>query len=552
MSNNKAGEEILLVATKSYSAQYLQGFALYHEQTEGLLTINQASLVFKTQSWQFDVPLERIFDLTISETDDTKKAIGGYLALGMMGVAATRSMSKIRVMKVTFVDAGGMLQSPEFRFLPKSAKEVDFIHEAAAEINNGRRIRENNGRTSENSSEPQTTPLLIEPQKTSTIPEPQPTILPNSSPPKKPNSKKRIAIALTVIIGVILMGLIASYFVAQSSVAGAAAKFTTTTGNLEITNLSLVPLSADLKGDIIMNNPTNIDFTINKAQADLYVKYGNDITSLGTFDVSDKSLPSNGYTTIPLTMHFGSDIINFLSTHSSGYSMVFSGTLKLSGKSSFWTITSERSFSYEQNIDSLNSNQNLFPSPEPTESPSWTYPPYTYPPVTSTPAPTQNPSTGFSRSNPAPIGTTMDISFQYLYKTYYARITVLQVVRGSQAWSMLQEANMFNSPAKTGFEYVVAKIRFEYYQGPTSDTQFSLTAVDFAAISKTGVTYDASYAVDPEPSLTTSLYPGASHEGWGTYQVAIDDSNPLLAFAREYDGTGGVWFSLTQTSSTQS
>ena len=191
----------------------------------------------------------------------------------------------------------------------------------------------------------------------------------------------------------------------------------------------------------------------------------------------------------------------------------------------------EQTINFRKTIDSSSSQSPIIPVIPVPEAP--------------TPTPSTSTAVGFSRSNPAFIGTTVDVQFQYLFKTYYARITILQVVRGDQAWNMLQEANMFNSEAKSGYEYVLVKIRFEYYQGPTSDTQFSLSSISFDAISKIGVKYDYSFTVDPEPSLSTSLYPGATHEGWATYEIALGDSGPLLAFMRNYDGTGGVWFALS-------
>ncbi len=538
-----------IVMAKSYFVKYMGGSTLYAGQSEGLLEVGEEGVEFKGQNLKFKVPIELIIDVTTSESDDPKKAAASYVALGMLGPAVTRSMSKIRIMRITFADSVNGLQMPEFRFLPKSINEVEFMEEAAAALNKSRGslgdkrgISDNlnsGAEKLENLPKPRQTPVLYEPQIAPSPP-------PYAPPSNKSGSKKKIVIALALIVGIIAMVVFVSYSMAQTSIVDAASKFTTTTGNMEITNLSLSPLSADLRGEIIIRNPSGVDFVIDKAQADLYVKYGSDISSLGTMDVSDKALPSNGYVTLPVTMHIGSDLMNFLSTHTSGYSLAMSGNARVSGKSSFWTITYERSLSVEQSIDTLSPSQSLYPFPSPTQTP-W----YTFTPQTPTPAPTQNPEVGFSRSNPAPIGTTVDLSYQYFSKTYYFRITVTQVVRGSQAWSMLQEANMYNSPANAGFEYVLAKIRFEYYLGPTPDTQYSLSTIDFDAISKSGVTYNPCFAVQPEPSLTTSLYPGASHEGWATFQVFIEDSGPLLAFGRALDGTGGVWFSLSQASSAQ-
>jgi hypothetical protein len=57
------------------------------------------------------------------------------------------------------------------------------------------------------------------------------------------------------------------------------------------------------------------------------------------------------------------------------------------------------------------------------------------------------------------------------------------------------------------------------------------------------------WGVDPDPSIDADLYPGASHEGWMSFQVAVDDSESLMTFGRKYDGTGGLWFKLYEANS---
>ncbi|GAI91366.1 unnamed protein product, partial [marine sediment metagenome] len=41
-----------------------------------------------------------------------------------------------------------------------------------------------------------------------------------------------------------------------------------------------------------------------------------------------------------------------------------------------------------------------------------------------------------------------------------------------------------------------------------------------------------------------SIYPGATHEGWGIFQVEAQDNKPLLTFGRDYKGSGGIWWQL--------
>jgi len=42
--------------------------------------------------------------------------------------------------------------------------------------------------------------------------------------------------------------------------------------------------------------------------------------------------------------------------------------------------------------------------------------------------------------------------------------------------------------------------------------------------------------------LDGHLYKGASSEGWDAFIVKKGDLSPKLAFGRNYDGTGGIWF----------
>lgn len=215
----------------------------------------------------------------------------------------------------------------------------------------------------------------------------------------------------------------------------------------------------------------------------------------------------------------------------------------------------------------------IIPSPQPTATPTVTPHPTTIPTPTQTPDQTQMPTSapttiptqtptptpsptltpsatptpsllGSSRSNPAPKGTSLTIQFEWFLETYNARVTLLETIRGAEAWAKIKEANMFNDPPDQGFEYILLKIRFEYISGPTTNTKYDVSPVFFDAISSNGLEYEYKTIVPPKPWLSASLYPGASHEGWDGYQVAINDANPVLTFGRNYDGTGGIWFKL--------
>lgn len=151
---------------------------------------------------------------------------------------------------------------------------------------------------------------------------------------------------------------------------------------------------------------------------------------------------------------------------------------------------------------------------------------------------------GRSRSNPAPIGTTLRDEFDSFGGTFEADVTVLEVVRGEEAFRRLREASHLNGPPTAGHEWVLARIRFHLLRGPTSDARFDLGYHHFSAVTSDGRVYGQHpFVVPPEPLILAELFPGASHEGWNADQVLIGDRS-LLLFGEESDGSGGAWWEL--------
>lgn len=120
-------------------------------------------------------------------------------------------------------------------------------------------------------------------------------------------------------------------------------------------------------------------------------------------------------------------------------------------------------------------------------------------------------------------------------------MSVEEIIRGDAAWNQLQAANMFNSPAPEGYEYILAKIYFRLLDINDGQT-YHLSFIYIPLISTDGKEYDYTSQVTPKPALGADLYKGASSEGWAAYLVKKDDATPKLAFGRKYDGTGGIWF----------
>jgi len=182
-------------------------------------------------------------------------------------------------------------------------------------------------------------------------------------------------------------------------------------------------------------------------------------------------------------------------------------------------------------------------TPTPTSAPATT----PTPTPTPKPTPTPTPSPGYSRSNPVGIGAPLNIKVNSTGgagNEYEVRLTLLEIIRGTEAWQRIKAANRFNDPPKAGFEYILFKVRFDYLSGSTPDKTFDISPVWFHVISGKGKVYDYESVVEPDPEISTNLYPAASHEGWIAFLIAQDDTSPLMTFGRKSDGTGGIWFKL--------
>jgi Domain of unknown function (DUF4352) len=133
---------------------------------------------------------------------------------------------------------------------------------------------------------------------------------------------------------------------------------------------------------------------------------------------------------------------------------------------------------------------------------------------------------------------------------YDAKITVMQVVRGEKAWRILKAISTSNPPPKSGFEYLLARIHFEF-SARTSPSRYNyiIDESQFTATSTDGTDYaPAHIAEQPIPNLDGTLKPGNSLEGWVTFIVPQGDRKPLMLF-RENVGSvfhegGGSFFEL--------
>lgn len=155
------------------------------------------------------------------------------------------------------------------------------------------------------------------------------------------------------------------------------------------------------------------------------------------------------------------------------------------------------------------------------------------------------PSTSYSRTNPAPVGTKQIITVSDFLDNYTTEVTVTETIRGQKAWELIKAANMFNSEPGADEEYILAKIKVKVID-VKDDKKLDISGLSFKTYNDKNVEYDYTSVVEPDPSLRTSLYTGGEHEGYAAYKVKKSDTSPKLVYGQKYDGTGGIWFKLNK------
>jgi len=158
--------------------------------------------------------------------------------------------------------------------------------------------------------------------------------------------------------------------------------------------------------------------------------------------------------------------------------------------------------------------------------------------------------------------TDVDQSSFGVRQSYRVRITLLDFLRGEEAWTVLQERTS-NEPPEPGFEYILVNAKFEFLESFPSDDSYMLSDSQFYSFSSDGERYDRPDAGLPFYSskyptidaVLPALEPGESSTGWLLLQAAANDDTPLMSFAPEvlgyddegdpiYGSDGELWFRL--------
>ncbi len=132
-----------------------------------------------------------------------------------------------------------------------------------------------------------------------------------------------------------------------------------------------------------------------------------------------------------------------------------------------------------------------------------------------------------TRSNPLPFGDAITVKrniYDDSFNGYEAllELTLLETIRGEEAWAIIQSENQFNDPADDGFEHVLIKVKGFLKEAETDDDSLFFSSFDFKFVSDDGEVYDFKSAVIPD-ELQKELYNGGTGEGYIHGQVKKGD-----------------------------
>ena len=161
---------------------------------------------------------------------------------------------------------------------------------------------------------------------------------------------------------------------------------------------------------------------------------------------------------------------------------------------------------------------------------------------------------GSSPFDPAPTGARLSGIVECgrgytTHELYNMNITLQEVIRGENAWKRLRKVSNANKPADEGFEYVLARVKFEYSaRGKPGLCIHKLTPKQFIACSSEGDEYPNADIGLPEPELKGDLRSGDTLEGWIALLVPESDKTPLLYYSADSGKAvmhgGNIWFKL--------
>ena len=152
------------------------------------------------------------------------------------------------------------------------------------------------------------------------------------------------------------------------------------------------------------------------------------------------------------------------------------------------------------------------------------------------------PETGYSRTNPAPVGTAQTMTITSGKDEYNITMKINNIISGDEAWRIIYEENMFNTKPPDGKMYIIANVEAKVNK-VNSDKSVSFNNFDFTAFTSDNSEYKKESVLIPN-KLSGQVYEGGTITGNVAFLVDKSDANPKIVYGLKYDGTGGMWFAL--------
>lgn len=137
-----------------------------------------------------------------------------------------------------------------------------------------------------------------------------------------------------------------------------------------------------------------------------------------------------------------------------------------------------------------------------------------------------------SRSNPVPFDTSYGIVAEVGTNEIIFDVTVVETIRGEEAWDIVYGENQFNDAPGDGEEYIINKIEIEMLHSDDSDipTDFSFREFDYFTAS--GTNYQTHSTLVPN-RLEFEIFEGSSAEGY-IAQIINEDDTPLIRYGNTF------------------
>lgn len=149
----------------------------------------------------------------------------------------------------------------------------------------------------------------------------------------------------------------------------------------------------------------------------------------------------------------------------------------------------------------------------------------------------------YSRTNPAPVGVPQTITIDNYFDDYTAEVKVNKVFSGDER-NQLMGSTVANDKIEEGYDFVIAEVEVSILSSKNTEKSINISSSDFTTFTSNNESLDDPYIYLEDGYLDSTLYVGGTAKGYIICKTKIGDTGTKIVFGQEYDGTGGIWFSL--------